>query len=416
MACIRSPKQRSTSQKFAWYPYYAGFSPDFVEDLLSHLNLPANARVLDPWNGSGTLTSVARSAGYEAYGCDLNPALIAVARARLLERDLAASLSPLAEELVVVAQRTIRQISKVDLLTNWFHPNTARRFRAIERAIHQVLEEDTSSATSPGWDCTPLASFYYVCLFLTVRSFLGSFRSSNPTWIRTAKNDTELVSVSGREVKQAFIQAARDLATRLTVEKPKTDLASEILAGDSRDLPFGGAQFDAVVGSPPYCTRIDYVVATLPELAVLGLASDDISDLRRRMLGRPSFNVTDAEPRTRYARMLLRRIRAHESKASSTYYVRFFASYVADLERSLDEASRVGRSNAPIALVVQDSMYKDIHVDVQRLITESAATRGYGTSRVDFHLSRTLAAVNPRTRRYRDHSRACESLLILQRT
>ena len=33
-------------------------------------------------------------------------------------------------------------------------------------------------------------------------------------------------------------------------------------------------KFDAVIGSPPYCTRIDYVIATSIELAILGFGKD----------------------------------------------------------------------------------------------------------------------------------------------
>ncbi|WP_410712175.1 DNA methyltransferase [Bradyrhizobium sp. BEA-2-5] len=39
--------------------------------------------VLDPWNGSGTTTSVANGAGLTAVGIDINPAMAVVAKARL---------------------------------------------------------------------------------------------------------------------------------------------------------------------------------------------------------------------------------------------------------------------------------------------------------------------------------------------
>ena len=40
---------------------------------------------------------------------------------------------------------------------------------------------------------------------------------------------------------------------------------------------------------PPYCTRIDYIIASRPELAVLGYREDDLHALRREMVGTPTI-------------------------------------------------------------------------------------------------------------------------------
>jgi DNA modification methylase len=50
---MRTPKQK-LKQKAA-YQYYAGFSSDFVCDILEKYASPGT-RILDPWNGSGTTT------------------------------------------------------------------------------------------------------------------------------------------------------------------------------------------------------------------------------------------------------------------------------------------------------------------------------------------------------------------------
>lgn len=71
---LNSPKRagartRSTPES---YPYYAGFSEAFVADVMSLHELPEDALVLDPWNGSGTTIKSAWDAGYNAMGYDLN--------------------------------------------------------------------------------------------------------------------------------------------------------------------------------------------------------------------------------------------------------------------------------------------------------------------------------------------------------
>lgn len=68
-----------------WYRYYAGYSAGFVEQALQESAATAKL-VLDPWNGTGTTTVVAASKNVPAIGFDVNPALVVVSRARLLER------------------------------------------------------------------------------------------------------------------------------------------------------------------------------------------------------------------------------------------------------------------------------------------------------------------------------------------
>ena len=66
----------------AWLPYYAGFSSAFVSDIIDEFGLTGDSLLLDPMNGSGTTTMVARRVGVPAIGIDANPAMTAVARAK----------------------------------------------------------------------------------------------------------------------------------------------------------------------------------------------------------------------------------------------------------------------------------------------------------------------------------------------
>ena len=54
----------------------------------------------------------------------------------------------------------------------------------------------------------------------------------------------------------------------------------------SEKLPLAEASVDIVLASPPYCTRIDYAVATSVELSLLGFVRDaGFRDLRRGLIG-----------------------------------------------------------------------------------------------------------------------------------
>lgn len=95
----------------AWYPYYAGYSASFVEQALEEVAGTAKL-VLDPWNGTGTPTVVAANKNVSAIGFDVNPALVVVARARLLGAGVWASIDPLGHDVVAHGGR-VGELAKV---------------------------------------------------------------------------------------------------------------------------------------------------------------------------------------------------------------------------------------------------------------------------------------------------------------
>src|SRR5690349_13474364 len=98
---VCSPKRTSTSNSgwSGYFPYYAGYPERFAQQLLESAGLRHGSSVFDPWNGSGTTTYVASRLGLAAQGVDVNPAMVVVARARLLPCSEADSLSPIAREI-----------------------------------------------------------------------------------------------------------------------------------------------------------------------------------------------------------------------------------------------------------------------------------------------------------------------------
>ena len=62
--------------------HFATFPPALVEPMVKAGSRPGDL-VLDPFCGSGTVGLVAQRHGRRFVGCDLNPAYLALARARL---------------------------------------------------------------------------------------------------------------------------------------------------------------------------------------------------------------------------------------------------------------------------------------------------------------------------------------------
>jgi hypothetical protein len=399
----------------AWYPYYAGYSASFVEQALSELAGTAKL-VLDPWNGTGTTTVVAANKNVSAIGFDVNPALVVVARARLLGAGVWASIDPLGHDVVAHA-------ANVDLdddpLRFWFSQKAAGWLRGLQQSVHRLLV-DSGPACQPAYQgaagLSTLAAFFYTVLFRTVRVLIAPRAGSNPTWWKRVEKDDRL-GPSREEIVSQFRASAKELAAGLHRDNYDGGVDIRIGLGDSRRLPLEAATVDAVVGSPPYCTRIDYGVATRPELAVLGAGEEDLKLLRNQMVGTPTMTGERGAPEQwgPAAAAFVAGVATHASKASGGYYTNYFRQYYAGIWDSLGEVRRVTTDHAPAVLVVQDNYYKDLHNDTAQILAEMAVAIGFESAeRHDFPVIRNRASMNPRARQYRAKASAVESILVLR--
>lgn len=421
---MESPKRkRATPGKERWYPYYAGFSTAFAADALEAAGLGGSSRVLDPWNGSGTTTQVAYDLGLQAVGYDLNPAMVVIARARLLGAEVGSSLLPLARRLSSGPPLKTTDLAQ-DPLSRWFSPQGAGRIRSLERVIRHTLTKHSSKpvhASVLANSVSSLAAFYYVALFRTVRDLLGAFKSSNPVWIKSPDSALKRLRPDRETIHSSFVahvqQMARDglappLATRRrlgTVALPRINV------GHATTLPEPDASVDAIVTSPPYLTRIDYAISTLPELAILGHTDAQIRTMREQMLGTPlvpSMSPAVLDTWGASCSALLQSVRAHRSKASATYYYKTFLSYFDQLHRSLGEIDRVAKPGAPCIIVIQDSYYKELCVDLPLIASQMAGALDWKLrARDTFQAKNLLARTHPHARDYRPATTAREAVL-----
>ena len=416
---VRSPKL-SSDRSNDWYRYYAGYSSGFVHDALESLELDEKAIVLDPWNGAGTTTAVAQRQGLGGLGYDANPALVVIARARLLASDVTESLAPLADDILDHAASVRNESEGTDPLEVWFDARSARQTRHIERAVRHVLVNEDADADLPSEfsvnGISSLAAFFYVALFDAVRGVLRPFMSSNPTWIKTPASE-DRVAVDSQTLDRSFKAAVDQLVPKLSTEpcaqafdRVTVDVAS------SESLPLPDDSVQGAITSPPYCTRIDYVVATRPELAVLGLDASAVRLLRTRMLGTPTILPQTPDESDEWgvtARSLLARIAAHSSHASGSYYRKHFTQYFDSLMTSLKELRRVICGHGGVVIVVQDSYYKELHIDLAQIVCEMCECLGWRLreSRV-FSIARTKAAIHRSSRSWRSSFSATESVLL----
>ncbi|MEA2682261.1 MAG: hypothetical protein QOK05_589 [Chloroflexota bacterium] len=426
---LRSPKLQPAARQ-AISPgakYYAGYDAGFVTDLLPILGVTKGSLLLDPWNGAGTTTTVAHGAGVPAIGFDINPVLVIVGKAKLLSFGVAESLRAILDGVLERARNSSLPPAEGEPLCQWFTKGTAAYLRALESGLQQNLvlaNAHVDLTSSEGLDrVSALAASFYVALFETVRSFLREYGTSNPTWVKRPGNIKERISLSRDRIDSRFRVSEQRLHKHLLTikgephDRPQALEGSRIAVGSSMALPLPAGSIDACISSPPYCTRIDYAVLTRPELAVLGVDDSHMRTLREATIGTTTMASAVPEPRDDWGLTtaeFLERVSSHHSKASATYYRRYFLQYFDMMHQSMQELRRCLRDDGKAALVVQDSYYKDVRLDLAKVLREMGAGLGWAhATQADFTVPRTMATMHPFSHKYRSDFRATESLLIL---
>jgi len=426
---IANPKQYAERlpQSERLFPYYAGYSQTFAANLLASVRAEPTAVVLDPWNGSGTTTRAAHHAGLNAVGFDLNPVMVLVGKAAMLSARERPSLVPLAKRLLDRVKRRAIRDGSADPLCRWLVPTSAGVVRAIENEINRtfvshnkyVTLQDASSVSG----VSDLAAFFYVALFRTTRQILKEFIPTNPTWVKSPMTTRHRKRPALGFLLEIFMQQIESLSNALCstgISCAKETSQSSIIQATSEDLPLDDGTIDIVITSPPYCTRLDYAVATAVELAVLGFEKSAFDSIRRSLMGtstvsdsietvRPQWGTTCAE--------FLDRLGAHPSKASSTYYLRNHLQYFSSLSSSLREIRRVLKGDGLCFIVVQDSYYKELRNDVPKIAAEMAEREGLRLSRSqEFSASKSMVGMNSRARVHLSQRTNIESVLCFQAT
>ena len=418
-----TPKQTPTRDDRDWYPYYAAYSQPFVDSVLD-AQLADATKILDPWTGSGTTNATCHRRGVCSVGLDINPASIVIAKGRLATARADADNPAAPVELFHLASRTAVEPAPVDPLLHWFLPDAVERIRSLERAAHVALSfqrGDSPCQPNHAW-LTALPAdlcFVYCVLFFVVRNMLRPYATTNPMWFKmpTSSRSGHKLGPSWLQLNRRYQHAWEFLSGRLSapVDRPPN---TELGIGSATDLPFTSDQFDGVLTSPPYATRVDYVKGMLPELAVLGVRQDELSKLRTTTTGTPVVRRTsritaDSSIQSESGRTVLARIRDHSSKGSRNYYHPWMRNYLAELQTSIKELNRVTTKSSTICLVVQNSYYKDVRIDLQDIVEELFLGVGRAlAARHDYSApnprspARSTAGSNGRS--------TCESLLVFQ--
>lgn len=401
-----------------WHPYYAGYSEAFVESAIRYLGCDRNTLLLDPWAGSGTTGIVAAKTGIPSICLDINPVMATFAAAKsyqVLSR----------EEEIINFFETIEKFSfpesnltNNDSLTKIFTSKTVRLIRSVVNTVAvNFSEKSTNRSPFTKKIIDPFYGFYISVIFVSLRKMSGLKPRSNPTWISKNENQITLSpQVLFEELRNNAVKMLREIKYFYALEGEIIPHIS--LKGDIRNMPLPGESIDVSIASPPYLTRIDYAISTMPEIYLLG-GEELLSCIRHNTMGAPVITKGEKEPKESWGptcNFILDSIKQHPTKAAKSYYWKNIVQYFMDLDNALDEIKRVLKPGGKGLLVVQSSYFKELEIPLAKIYCEFAVNKGFQAEIVRSETVKNhFAHVNTKSNSYKKGKVYYESFVYLEK-
>ncbi|MBD3653873.1 DNA methyltransferase [Kangiella sp.] len=362
----------------SWTNFYASFSESFVNHAIKALGINHDQTLLDPFVGSGTTVVSGYKANVTTIGIDVDPFSCLLSKAKV---SLNANHKEV-HKLLRASKRTKSLKTFCSEAYNIFDNEclcyASTVFTRLSRAIgvkqskvfHTLLNDTQGTFDS--------ATVALVALCIGASESANLVRGSNPTWFRKA---VEGEKDNFEALYKATIQASKKILEDLTQITPRNShvkLINYDVKDNSLNIQEGIADF--IITSPPYLTRIDYVVKHLPNLAILsGLIPINIDELRKKMIGTPKI-VQKGDFEVLWGKKcldILNKIRSHDSYASESYYIWTYYQYFSSLYETFNNIYRLMKRNAKGLIVLQDSFYKDLHIPLSCIAVEMLESIGF---------------------------------------
>lgn len=378
---------------------YTAFSTDFARFALELCVSEDHRTIMDPFAGMGTVGEAGRAMPIKLLLNDINPF---------------ASLSSIFRTAAVVEiEASIERIRALVLCTE---PMAERE--AFDLAIGQRIGDAPTPAAlvnrdGDGKSRQALLDIHLISLIRIATH--KRFRGSNPTW--TKRSTDQMIDPGSFEAaRKAVLVAASSYAGRLT--QLDDDFTAAVSCGDIPDLQVEDGSLDAIVTSPPYPNRTDYIRHYLPAAEILIGADDDAErTLREAQIGTPLIrNVLPTGSVPASVEALIERVRTHSSYASERYYAKGFQYYFSDMSVTFAQMRRWLKPGGLAIVVVQDTYYKEIRVPVADLLADVAGAQGLNLeAKKDFPVRQTLSRLSATARASAPARAVVESALLLRR-
>lgn len=389
-----------------WYYYKEGFSPTLVENAINEYGLNSNSIILDPFNGSGTVTLTAAKRNIKSQGIEINPFTSFLAKTKALN-DRRSNFFSLLYETIDAAQKG--SSSKLENYSTFSESaiNSEKWLFNID-----VLRSFSGgmSVISPR-DRTNSAKLLKLAL---ISAAMDNCNASKDGKCLRYRKDWKKNPYNKETFIESFIKKAEIIGADLN-EPIKS--RPQINNFDSRSKKRVDIiqNFDLCITSPPYLNTFDYTDIYRPEL-FLGefvKSSEELYRLRLKTI-RSHIQANWKKPNSSNIESLLlkevySKVSSNKDKLMHKNIPDMILAYFEDMGDVFRNLSLKGKKNSHLWMVVSTSAYANEHIPVDLILGDIATHNGWKLNEIG-----VLREINKRMTKYSpDISKLRESVIIL---
>lgn len=358
-----------------WYYYKEGFSPSLVESAIEDKNLKNSDLLIDPFNGSGTVTLTAAKNNIHSVGFEVNPFTSFLSRAKVLNPNKE-KLKERIEQTSEVCEKNYKNSYLEGYSTFTRHKGTSKTKK--EKWLFNTKVIRTFSA---GLDINQGSDDISQLMRLSlINAAMCNCNGKRDGKCLRYKSNWKDLNFN----KDSFIESFRNISAEIEEDiNERIDLSPKIVHGDARELIKGmKGKFKLCVTSPPYLNTFDYTDIYRPELFLgeFTKSSKELYDLR--------FKTVRSHVQVKWDRAILndfgslyrsvyKEIEKNKGALMNKNILPMIVAYFEDMRNILQDLRAKATDDASLWLVVSTSAYANKHVPVDLILADIGTQVGW---------------------------------------
>ena len=391
-----------------WYYYKEGFSPNLVKDAIETYGIDSNNILLDPFNGSGTVTLTASENNIPSVGIEVNPFTAFVSKTKTLntKKKVLSELFEKTYEKINIGKEypeleTYSTFTELSNKKKWlFNLEVLRAFYGG----YSFVEKIKSNAS----DLIKLALLTSIMEVANAKKD-GKCLRYKPKWQEKNYNKNDFI----KAFISNFIKIEQDLETHKINKQPL------IYNSDTRNALNNDydKKFDLIITSPPYLNTFDYTDIYRPEL-FLGkfiLSPNALYQLRLKTIRShiqakwqlPDINNIDSI----LLNDIFERLSKNKELLMNSRIPHMILAYFEDMKAIFQNLNKHSNKNAHFWMIVSNSAYANEEIPVDLILADIATKNGWKLKEIG-----VLRNIRKRKTKYSpDIETLRESVIILER-
>ena len=358
-----------------WYYYKEGFSPNLVEKAINELHLSENSLVIDPFNGSGTVTLTCALKGIPSIGIEVNPFTAFIAKTKTLNVDVE-MLKSISNELI----RTIK--NDTTIVSRWIGISTFTEHEGLEKWLFNRSVADAYECGMCFLEQIESIPVKHILKLALISSLMASSNARRDGKCFKYKKNWKKDNIGKDDfLKTLSLKVCVCIEDVINTEILKD---AQVVGMDSRNyLEYEMAEkFSLCITSPPYLNTFDYTDIYRPELFLGGFIpnSQSLYNLRLNTI-RSHIQALWPKPQENQFgndyEAVMKHLLANQDKLMSKRIPLMVQAYFEDMQKILSSLWKKGQVGAQVWFVVSTSAYAGMEVPVDAIIGEIGERTGF---------------------------------------